>query len=174
MSVNDHYEADTLKILHTITDQVTGGAKSLTGATVLAIIDPPDGETFDGGATIVDAAAGQIAMEFQPDAFEAKTYPYQIRVTDSTGDVQTVVASSITAKRSLRLFSPDETITPAAWGALLSATPAPTFYDTVGDGLAAAADGDYFFVANISAAGHELWRRVDGLPATVRLDTSGA
>lgn len=161
------FEADTIKILHTVPDEVTGSAKDLTGATVLAIIDQPDGETFDGGATVPDASAGQISLEFNPDTFDAKTYPYQIRVTDAVGDTQTVVASSITAKRSLRLFSPDETITASAWGNILIA--ATTFYATVDDGLAAVTEGDYFVVANISAAGHEIWRKVGGLAASIRI-----
>lgn len=161
------FELDTLSILHTITDSVTGGPKSLTGATVIAIIDQPDGDTFDGAAVIEDAAAGQISMEFNPGTFKPKTYPYQIRVTDVNGDVQTVVSSSITASRSLRLFSPDETITASAWATQLSS--ATTFYDTVTDGLAATTEGDYFFVSNNSAAGHELWRKVSGLAATVRI-----
>ena len=165
------YELDTLKIIHNISDELTGGAKSLVDGSVLAIIAQPDGETFNGSAEIIDAAAGQIGLTFQPGTFEPQTYPYQIRVTDAMGDVQTVVDTSITASRSLRLFSPDETITPAAWAALLGTDPAPTFYETVTAGMTASDEGDYFFVANNTAAGHELWRKVDGLAAAVRLNT---
>ena len=161
------YELDTLKIIHTVRDELTGGAKSLVDGSVLAIIAQPDGETFNGNAEVIDAAAGQIGLTFQPGTFDPTTYPYQIRVTDSVGDVQTVVDTSITASRSLRLFVPEIIVTPAFWGSQLTSA---LFYSTLPLGLAATADDGYFFVATQDGTLIELWRRVDGEAVAVRME----
>lgn len=162
------YEADTVRILHKIPDEVTGGPKDMTGGSVIAIIARPEGETFNGNAIIEDALNGQISMEFTPDSFEAKTYAYQIRLTDSVGDVQTVVESSISAKRSLRLFAPAVVLTRSAWADALKALPG--FYATTTAGLDATADTDYFGVATQDGTRVELWQNDAGTAAPVSME----
>jgi len=92
---------DTLRLLVIVLDEPSGVPKDLTGATVEAVVKRPGNVAFAGDASIFDATAGKIRVEFQPQTFSASTYRIQIRVTDIGGDTQTVLNSSIIAARSL-------------------------------------------------------------------------
>ena len=100
MSTNT-FELDTLRLLLSVTDQATQEAKDLTGASVIAVVKRPGFLAFDGNATIFDAVNGKIKVELQPQTFDAATYLIQVRVTDASGDTQTVYNETITAARSL-------------------------------------------------------------------------
>ena len=100
MSTNT-FELDTLRLLLSVTDQATQQPKDLTGASVVAVIKRPGAVAFDGNATILDGPTGKIKIEFSPETFTATRYLIQVRVTDASGDTQTIYNSDITAARSL-------------------------------------------------------------------------
>ena len=102
MSTNT-FELDTLRLLLSVTDQATQQPKDLTGASVVAVIKRPGAVAFDGNATVFDASTGKIKIEFAPETFTATRYLIQVRVTDASGDTQTIYNSDITAARSLRI-----------------------------------------------------------------------
>lgn len=95
------FELDTLRLLLSVTDQAAQEPKDLTGASVVAVIKRPGFPAFDGNATIFDASNGKIKIEFQPQTFVTATYLIQVRVTDASGDTQTVYNETIAAARSL-------------------------------------------------------------------------
>jgi hypothetical protein len=98
------FETDSVIITVPITREDTGAALQLTNATLEAVAQRRGGSAIAATVTVTDAQGGICQVSFAPETFQATSYDWQLRVTIA-GEVQTVVADTIIARRSIRAAS---------------------------------------------------------------------
>jgi len=106
MSIGIIYGKDSLTFLVTITDQETGGALDLTGATLE--LAAKNGATIVGGTAEIEgpATAGQVACTFVKESFLGKPGAYTAHLRVAIGsEVQTVAVVLFTVESSI-IFTP--------------------------------------------------------------------
>lgn len=95
------WDADTPDIRVPVTNETTGAAEPLTGATVEAWAKRrgTSAAVVELSASITDAAGGIITVSIGAGDLDEGVYALQVRVTKS-GEVQTVLDAIVTVKPS--------------------------------------------------------------------------